>query len=84
MILRARAVTTKVRTARILLSAHTPVRFGRRTRMTLKTAIKKLKAEYEQATKLKWVRDPVAYSLYRVWKSADSENFRKEERREWN
>lgn len=52
--------------------------------MTLKTAIKKLKAEYEQATKLKWVRDPVAYSLYRVWKSADSENFRKEERREWN
>lgn len=50
--------------------------------MTLKTAITHLKAEYEQAKSLKWVRDPVAYSLYRVWKSADSENFRKEERRE--
>lgn len=47
----------------------------------IKDGNQKLKAEHEQATKLKWVRDPVAYSLYRVWKSADSENFRKEERR---
>ncbi len=39
--------------------------------MTLKKAIKLLEEEYEKAKKLNWVRKPLAYALYKVWKSAD-------------
>lgn len=39
--------------------------------MMLKTAIKLLETEYEKAKKLEWVRNPLAYALYKVWKKAD-------------
>lgn len=39
--------------------------------MRIDTAIKLLKEEYERARKLEWVRDPVAYALYQIWKQAD-------------
>lgn len=39
--------------------------------MKIDTAIKLLQEEYERAQKLEFVRDPVAYALYQVWKKAD-------------
>lgn len=39
--------------------------------MKIDTAIKQLKEEYERARNLEFVRDPVAYALYQVWKKAD-------------
>lgn len=39
--------------------------------MKIDTAIKLLQEEYERAKKLEFVRDPVAYALYQVWKKAD-------------
>ena len=39
--------------------------------MTLEQAIEMLKAEYERATKLDFVINPLAYALYQVWKKAD-------------
>ena len=39
--------------------------------MKIDTAIKKIQEEYERASKLEFVRDPVAYALYQVWKEAD-------------
>ena len=39
--------------------------------MTLDKAIELLKIEYEKSKALKWVRKPIAYSLYQVWKIAD-------------
>ena len=41
--------------------------------MTLQKAIKLLESEYEKATKLEYVRNPLAFALYRVWKKADGE-----------
>lgn len=41
--------------------------------MTLQRAIKMLENEYERAKKLGFVRKPLAYALYRVWKVADRE-----------
>lgn len=41
--------------------------------MTLQKAIKLLEEEYERAKKLKYVRDPLAYALFRVWRVADRE-----------
>lgn len=41
--------------------------------MTLQRAIKMLETEYERAKKLDFVRKPLAYALYRVWKVADRE-----------
>lgn len=40
--------------------------------MTLQTAIKLLEKEYERAKTLKFVRKPLAYALFKVWKMADS------------
>ena len=40
--------------------------------MTIEKAIKELMQEYEKAKKNEWVRNPVAYALYQVWKRADS------------
>lgn len=39
--------------------------------MTLGKAIKLLEKEYEKAKQLKWVYNPIAYALYKVWKMAD-------------
>lgn len=41
--------------------------------MRIETAEKMLKEEYERAKKLEYVRDPVAWALYQVWKKADAE-----------
>ena len=39
--------------------------------MKIETAVKRLQEEYERAKNLEFVRDPVAYALYQVWKEAD-------------
>lgn len=39
--------------------------------MRLETAIKHLEQEYERARRLSFVRNPLAYALYQVWKEAD-------------
>jgi len=39
--------------------------------MKIETALKKVREEYERAVKLEFVRDPVAYALFQVWKEAD-------------
>lgn len=41
--------------------------------MTLKKAIKLLEAEYEKAKANNYVRNPIAYALYQVWRIADNE-----------
>ena len=41
--------------------------------MTLQRAIKLLEIEYERAKRLDFVRDPLAWALYRIWKIADGE-----------
>ena len=41
--------------------------------MTIEQAQKLLEEEYERATNLAWVRKPLAYALWRVWKKADKE-----------
>ena len=45
--------------------------------MKIAKAIRRLKAEYERAKSLEYVRDPVAFALYYVWKEADHEALRK-------
>lgn len=39
--------------------------------MTLEKAIKLLEREYDRASKLVFVRNPLAYALYKVWQMAD-------------
>ena len=41
--------------------------------MTLEKAVNSLIAEYERALRLEYVRNPLAYALYHVWKMADRE-----------
>ena len=41
--------------------------------MTLEKAIKMLTDEYDRAKVNPWVRNPLAYALYQVWKVADRE-----------
>jgi hypothetical protein len=41
--------------------------------MTLEKAINLLVKEYERALRLDFVRNPIAYALYRVWRKADEE-----------
>lgn len=41
--------------------------------MTLNKAKKLLEQEYENAKKLEFVKNPMAYALYQVWKKADRE-----------
>ncbi len=41
--------------------------------MTLKKALNMVTKEYERAKKLDFVRNPLAYALYNVWKAADRE-----------
>jgi len=40
--------------------------------MTLKKAIRLLEEEYERAKRMDFVRNPLAYALYQVWRKADS------------
>lgn len=46
--------------------------------LTLQKAIKQLEAEYEKARKLDFVRNPLAYALYKVWKVANAEPSKEE------
>lgn len=39
--------------------------------MRIDTALKLIQEEYERAKALEFVRDPVAWALYQVWKKAD-------------
>ena len=39
--------------------------------MTLEQAIAEIKAEYDKASDSDYVRNPLAYALYQVWKKAD-------------
>lgn len=39
--------------------------------MDIETAIKKLREEYERARNLEYIRNPLAYALFQVWKLAD-------------
>ena len=41
--------------------------------MDLKKAIALLEKEYEKAKRSDYVRNPLAYALYKVWKQADKE-----------
>lgn len=41
--------------------------------MILQQAIKLFEKVYEQAEQLEFVRNPLAYALYHVWKQADNE-----------
>lgn len=39
--------------------------------MSLEKAIKLLEREYDRASRLAFIKNPVAYALYQVWKMAD-------------
>lgn len=41
--------------------------------MDLQKAIKMVEEEYRKAVQLEFVRNPLAYALYKVWKEADRE-----------
>ena len=41
--------------------------------VTLQKAIRMLDAEYERAKQLEYVRNPLAWALYRVWKAVDKD-----------
>ena len=41
--------------------------------MSIETAIKLLEQEFDKAKKMDFVRNPIAYALYQVWKLADTE-----------
>lgn len=43
---------------------------NRRKPMPIGEAVETLKAEYEEACKLEYVIDPVAYALHETWKKA--------------
>lgn len=47
--------------------------------MTIAKAITLLIDEHDKAKNLEYVRDPVAYALYQVWKQADKEHPQKDE-----
>lgn len=42
--------------------------------MTLQKALKLVETEYERAKELEWVRNPLAYALYKVWRMADGQD----------
>lgn len=41
--------------------------------MRIEDALNLVEKEYEKSKDLEFVRDPVAYSLYKVWKLADAD-----------
>lgn len=40
-------------------------------------AVRTLKAEYEKAQRVEFIRNPLAYALYKVWKIIDREAIKK-------
>ena len=40
--------------------------------MSIEDAVKLLRDKYAENKEKRWVRNPVAYTLYEVWKIADS------------
>lgn len=40
--------------------------------MSIEDAVKLLREKYAENKEKRWVRNPVAYTLYEVWKIADS------------
>lgn len=45
----------------------------RQRKTPVQKAIQLLEKEYERATKLEYVRKPLAYALYQVWRKVDSD-----------
>ena len=43
--------------------------------MHIEMAIRLLEEEYEKAKHLAWVKNPLAYALYCVWKIVDKEKW---------
>lgn len=41
--------------------------------MTIQKAIKLLEEKYEWAKRQDFIRNPLAYALYQIWKQADGE-----------
>lgn len=41
--------------------------------MKIEDALNLVQKEYEKSKELEFVKDPVAYSLYKVWKLADAD-----------
>ena len=41
--------------------------------MTVQRALKLVEKEYEQAKKLEWIRNPLAYALFKVWRLVEKE-----------
>lgn len=41
--------------------------------MTIEKAKQLLEEEFERAKRLEYVKNPLAYALYQVWKMADAE-----------
>ena len=41
--------------------------------MTLKAAFKLIEMEYEKAKQREYIKKPLAWALYQVWKIADAE-----------
>ena len=46
--------------------------------MTLKKALAMVDREYEKAKENKYVRKPLAYALYKVWRLVDAEESEKD------
>ena len=46
--------------------------------MTLNKALNMVEAEYKKALGIKYVYNPVAYALYRVWRMADTDESKQE------
>lgn len=46
--------------------------------MTLEQAIAILRRQYEEAKKLPYVKNPLAWALYHTWKIADKERLDKQ------
>lgn len=43
---------------------------------SIEKAVEELREEYERATKLDYVRDPIGWALYRVWDRRERRNQR--------
>ena len=41
--------------------------------MTVQRALKLVEREYDQAKKLDWIHNPLAYALYKVWRLVEKE-----------
>ena len=48
----------------------------KKKQLTMEKALDLLNAEYEKAMELEYIRNPLAYALYQVWRLADEKNGR--------